>query len=168
MTAVSPVGVEVLTVFVDGEHVVLVDHLHRTWWKGSRSELASDIPVLTLLADTPPASLSRLLLALPVEPRRLDVCADMRQCLTDGVFRYTIGADGVSAADSLGTPDAALHVEYDSSFPPSRATFTLPGRGLRVEVQHLDLESAEKGPTRPSPGPEYRCCSLPAALTPEQ
>jgi hypothetical protein len=166
LSVVSPVGIEMATIHADGERLLVIDHMRRTWWRGSPED-AGGGAVVAFLAAAGPAQLSYLLFGLP-PPGVPHPCGvpevDGRRCFAIGEGTYLVGRGGIEQASVALGGGGVLEARYDG-YPPGRlmARMLFPsGAAIDAEVGYAEIITAERDIIAPDIDPSYRCCVLPA------
>lgn len=115
LIAYSPVGTTALTMKADGDDVSVQNHLERSEWEGTASDLARSLGFLG--AGLTPAEMAMLIIGIP--PR--------------DDLQYEVEPAGLRRASTAG-----LVVTFDPPAFPARNVVVVRGDD-RVEVEHLEV-----------------------------
>ncbi len=155
VSAFSPIGTELFTLFADGPGVMFADHTNRTWWKGSFSVLAK---TLGLPDDLDAPDFAMLAFGLPAKADRGEAVdgSTVRQ----GAVVYSVSATGLATARAESN---AWSVRYEpAAFPAVQVIFTsLRAGSPSISIRHLDAGMTEKVVEPLTIDPSYRCCVEP-------
>lgn len=151
--AFSPMGTAAFTLHVDGDESTMIDHVHRTWWRGPFSTAARS---LGLPESLDASGLAMLAFGLPASKGEARV--DGESYYQDGV-EYRLAASGIAEAKA-----AEWTARFDAPAYPSTGVTIVTRDGERsMSIRHLEVGAASQAVELPKIDRSYRCCVEPAA-----
>lgn len=150
--AFSPMGTAAFTLHVDGAESTMIDHVHRTWWRGPFSKAARS---LGLPESLDAGGLAMLAFGLPAS--KGDARADGASVKQEGV-EYRLEASGIAEASA-----ADWTASFDTPTYPATGVTIFTRDGERsMSVRHLEVGAASRAVEAPKIDRSYRCCVEPA------
>ncbi|MFA6955981.1 MAG: hypothetical protein WC538_08940 [Thermoanaerobaculia bacterium] len=151
--AFTPMGTAAFTLYADGDETTMIDHVNRSWWKGTFPTAARS---LGLPGSLDAHSLAMIAFGLPAsaEPE-----SERGERIVQAGVVYRVDAKGLAEVTGEGWT-----AKFNTpSFPASSVTISTADGGRAMTVRHLEPGAASRDVDAPKIDASYRCCVEPAA-----
>jgi hypothetical protein len=138
LEALTPLGTAAFRLYLDGTSAMWLDDVHSTYWEGRLADVAPLARLVGSAADS--RSFAMIVLGLPI--------ADS---MTSSAARHVVGVSGLESIELSGDASGSRVEFAPAAFPPSKLTYTQPGRpDTSLQVEHLELSAGPQDVKRPA------------------